>query len=872
MDGKTLRKRFLDYFKQHDHRVVRSSSLVPGNDPTLLFTNAGMNQFKDVFLGAEERDYSRAASTQKCVRAGGKHNDLDNVGKTARHHTFFEMLGNFSFGDYFKSEAIRYAWDFITNDLKIDKSRLYVTVFTDDDEAYDIWHNQEQIPSDRIFRFGEKDNFWQMGDVGPCGPCSEIFYDHGPEHGCGSPDCAVGCECDRYVEIWNLVFMQFNRDTSGTLTPLPRPSIDTGMGLERLAAVMQNVNSNYDTDLFQNIIRTVAERCGTRYGQNEEVDTALRVVADHMRATVFLIADGVVPSNEGRGYVLRRIMRRAIRYAKKLNLPNPVLYRFVDTVVDEMGDAYAELKENRDTVAKLVRIEEEQFNVTLEAGLRMLDSMIEDGPEMLDAESAFRLYDTFGFPIDLVEDVCLERGVQVDRSGFEARLDAYRKEARARSKVKGGENLAERYAALRDFPDTAFVGYEKLQADAQVLALFVDEKQVDRLAPGETGWVLLDTTPFYAESGGQVDDTGLLTGADDLKGNINGLMVPIQDRRLHRIEITTGTLKVGNTVTLHVTGTRRDAIQRNHTATHLLHAALRQILGDHVKQAGSLVDPDKLRFDFSHFKKVSEQELKKIESIVNGKIMENLPVGADVRSIDEALEEGAMALFGEKYGDEVRTIRVPGFSLELCGGTHVERTGDIGSFVVVSERSAASGIRRIEAKTGFSALEYLNQFRSEHENLKVTLKTGDDDLQAVIEKRLEEIRELKQELEKARISGGGEETAKHELKDGTVLLVLEVPDMNPGLMREKADNLKQGKNNSILFLITMRGDGCNYLLTATDDLKDRFHSGQALRSIAPLFDGRGGGNPTMAQGGGNWTGRFTDKLDELARELEKQVK
>ena len=862
MDGKQLRQRFLTYFEQQDHKVVRSSSLVPGDDPTLLFTNAGMNQFKDVFLGAEQRDYQRAASVQKCVRAGGKHNDLDNVGKTARHHTFFEMLGNFSFGNYFKSEAIRFAWEFITKELGIPREKLYVTVFTDDDEAFDLWHKQENVPADRISRFGEKDNFWQMGDVGPCGPCSEVFYDHGEAHGCGSPDCKVGCECDRYVEIWNLVFMQFNRDADGKLTPLPRPSIDTGMGLERLAAVMQGVNNNYDTDLFQNIIRDVAKLAGVNYGTVPESDTAMRVIADHMRATTFLIADGVVPSNEGRGYVLRRIMRRAIRYGKKLGLPAPSLYRFVDSVVNEMGEAYPELTASRDSIIKLVRIEEEQFLTTLEGGLRMLNQMIADSPDGLDAENAFKLYDTFGFPIDLVEDVCLEKGINVDRAGFEERLDAYRKEAKSRTRVHAVENLAEIYTSLHDKPETQFLGYDQTCDSATVLAIYRDGTPVEKLADGQNGHVLLDKTPFYAESGGQVDDTGELSWEGG-KASVDGMLVPIQGRRLHAVRVSGNDLKPGMNVGVAVSDSRRMAIQRNHTATHLLHAALRQVLGDHVKQAGSLVDPDKLRFDFSHFNKVIEAELAKVENIVNTRILENREVSADIKSLDDAMAAGAMALFGEKYGEEVRVVQVPGFSLELCGGTHVNRTGDIGPFVITSERSAASGIRRIEARTGTAALAFLNSFRREHEDLKALLKTGDDDLNSILEKKLDEIRELRQELDKARISGGSSDRITRPLDGNVTLLVQDVPGMNPGLMREKADNLKDGKSRTIVFLFSVHEKGCNYLLSATGDMNGAFHCGNALKQVAQLFDGRGGGKPGMAQGGGNWTGKIQEKLDAL---------
>ncbi len=870
MEGKKLRQLFLDYFRERDHRIVRSSSLVPAQDPTLLFANAGMNQFKEVFLGTEKREYSRAASVQKCVRAGGKHNDLDNVGKTARHHTFFEMLGNFSFGDYFKEAAIRYAWEFITEVLKIDRNRLYVSVFRDDDEAFSIWHKKMGIPVERIFRFGEKDNFWQMGDVGPCGPCSEIFYDHGERYGCGKPDCTVGCECDRYVEIWNLVFMQFNRDAKGILAPLPNPSIDTGMGLERLAAVMQGVNSNYDTDLFQNIIRDIEKKSGHQYGLDPKTDTAMRVLADHMRATVFLIADGVVPSNEGRGYVLRRIMRRAIRYGKNLDLSTPSLYRFVETVTREMGDAYPELVENKKTVEKLVQIEEEQFNATLEAGLKMLNRMIEKSDGILDAENAFRLYDTFGFPIDLVEDVCLEKQVQVDRQGFERRLEQQRMDGKSRSQGKKAENPAERYRVLHEFPETEFLGYEQISSPATVLAIFRDGEPLGSLSSGESGEVLTDKTPFYVESGGQVNDTGTLTAAD-VKGVVKGVLMPIKGRRLHSVYLTEGVLHPGDPVTLELDGERRRAIARNHTATHLLHAALRSVLGAHVKQAGSLVEPDKLRFDFTHFKRMTSAEIAEVEQLVNQKIMENIAVETEVQDIETARKAGAMALFGEKYGDRVRVVRIPGYSMELCGGTHVRRTGDIGSFVIVSEHSAASGIRRIEARSGFGALGYLNGFRDEHLNLKRILKTGEDDLPRFVAKKLDEIRRLRQALEKAKIGENTDGFTEIEMGNGITLILQEVPGLAPGLMRDKADNLKRNRGKTIVFLLTVTRDGCNYLLSATKDLGGRFHSGNALRAVAPLLDGRGGGNATMAQGGGKWAGKLAEVMDRIVEKLKTEV-
>ncbi len=861
MKGRELREKFLKYFESKGHTIVKSSSLIPANDPTLLFTNAGMNQFKDVFLGKEKRDYSRAASCQKCVRAGGKHNDLENVGKTARHHTFFEMLGNFSFGDYFKEEAINYAWEFITEVLKIDKSKLYVSVYKDDNEAFEIWR-KIGVPADRIYRFGEKDNFWQMGDTGPCGPCSEIFYDHGEEHGCGKDSCDVGCDCDRYVEIWNLVFMQYNRDENGKMTPLPKPSIDTGMGLERLAAVMQGVVSNYDTDLFKGILDTIAKSSGRVYGENEDADIAMRVIADHLRASVCLITDGVVPSNEGRGYVLRRILRRAVRYGKKLGLEIPYLYNFVDSVVDELGVAYPELIENRENVKKLIKIEEEQFNKTLENGLKVLESMIKESPSSLSAEQIFKLYDTFGFPVDLVEDVCEEKGVKADRKGFEKLLEETRKKTKEKSKMKADLTLSEAFKTLGDYPETVFTGYSEFVSKGTVLAIFDEKGETEILRQGGEGYVLLDKTPFYVESGGQVNDTGTIKNENFL-GEVKSLVQPVEKRRLHKVFAVKGDLKKGDIVEAEVDGERRKAIMRNHTATHLLHAALKKVVGDHVKQAGSLVEAERLRFDFTHFSKVDQKQIKEIEFLVNREILANKKLEIREMPIDEAKKLGAVALFGEKYGDMVRVVQVPNFSVELCGGTHVERTGDIGLFVIESERSAASGIRRIEAFTGVKAFDYLDSFRREHNDIKALLKTGNDDILSQIEKRLEEIKRLEKELEKARLSGTKANVIEEELKNGLKLVIKQENDLKPNLLREVADNLKNNKENTIVIVISTDKKGSSFVLSITKDLANQYHSGNLLKSVASVFEGRGGGNPTMAQGGGKWKGDISEVKDKI---------
>ncbi|BBB32360.1 alanyl-tRNA synthetase [Thermotomaculum hydrothermale] len=869
MKGRELRQKFLEYFKSKGHTIVKSSSLIPANDPTLLFTNAGMNQFKDVFLGKEKRDYTRAASCQKCVRAGGKHNDLENVGKTARHHTFFEMLGNFSFGDYFKKEAIEFAWEFITEVLKIDKSRLYVSVYKDDDEAFEIWNKHIGIDKNRIYRFGEKDNFWQMGETGPCGPCSEIFYDHGEQYSCGKPSCDVGCDCDRFVEIWNLVFMQYNKDEEGNLTPLPKPSIDTGMGLERLAAVMQGVLSNYDTDLFQSIIQTIAKASGKEYGKNQSDDIAMKVIADHLRATVCLITDGVVPSNEGRGYVLRRIMRRAIRYGKKLGLEIPYLYNFVDAVVEELGVAYPELIESKNNVKKLIKIEEEQFNKTLENGLKVLESMISESPERLSAEQVFKLYDTFGFPVDLVEDVCEERGVKVDRKGFEKLLEETKEITRKKSKVKVDLTLSDAFKTLENYPETIFTGYKDFESEGKVLAIFDDSGEKETLKQGETGYILLDKTPFYVESGGQVDDTGVIK-SNNFTGEVKQLIQPVEKRRLHKVYAVKGELKKGDIVKAEIDGERRRAIMRNHTATHLLHAALRKVVGDHVKQAGSLVDPDRLRFDFTHFNKLSDKELKEIEFLVNREILANKKLIIEEMPIEDAKKKGAMALFGEKYGNIVRVVQVPEFSVELCGGTHVSMTGEIGLFVIESERSAASGIRRIEAFTGFKAFNYLDNFRKEHYELKSVLKTGNDDIVSQIKKKLDEIKELTKELEKAKMSGGGK-VIEEDLKDNIKLVIKQEDGLKPNLLREMADNLKNGRNNTVVFVVSNNENGCSFVLSITRDLAKTLNSGKILKEIASIFEGRGGGNPTMAQGGGKWKGDISSVKDKLIQGIKELI-
>jgi len=750
LTGNEIRARFLKFFEERGHTIVPSSSLVPHNDPTLLFTNAGMNQFKDCFLGAEKRDYVRATTSQKCVRAGGKHNDLENVGRTARHHTFFEMLGNFSFGDYFKKDAIAFAWEFLTQDLKLDKDRLYVSVYTDDDEAADIWHVQEGVPRERIFRF-EADNFWQMGDTGPCGPCSEIFYDNGPEVGCDSPDCTVGCDCDRYMEIWNNVFMQFDRQPDGELIPLPKPAVDTGMGLERITTVIQGVQSNYDTDLLRNIIRHIEDLSGKTYGAKAEDDVSMRVMADHSRATAYLIADGVLPSNEGRGYVLRRIMRRAMRHAKMLGFEDPVLFKTSVFVLEAMAVAYPEEAGRKDFVAKVVQNEEERFIQTLDNGLRILQEEIAGlaakGEKAIPGATVFKLYDTYGFPLDLTADIVEKDGFTLDEEGFEACMAQQRAKAREHWKGSGEEAISGIYKQLVDAGiKTGFSGYLKLTDQGTVLAIIRQGQLVEEAACGERIEVITSVTPCYGESGGQVGDTGSLETAN-ARLVITDTKKPLPDLYVHLCEVVTGGIRKGDNATITVASDRRQRIVLNHTATHLLQAALQKRLGDHIKQAGSLVTPDRLRFDFTHFSPVTTADLVAIEDEVNSQIRNNARVASQLMSADEAKQSGAMALFGEKYGDEVRVISVGDYSKELCGGTHAAAAGDIGLFRVISEGGIAAGVRRIEAVTGEAALNLVHQQQQTLQRLADLVKSDPQQLEIRIQKLVEHQKELEKDLE-----------------------------------------------------------------------------------------------------------------------------
>jgi alanyl-tRNA synthetase len=871
MTGKEIRARFLNYFQERGHTVVPSSSLIPHNDPTLLFANAGMNQFKDCFLGLEKRDYVRAVSSQKCVRAGGKHNDLENVGRTARHHTFFEMLGNFSFGDYFKKEAIAFAWEFLTVELGLDKSRLYVTVYQDDDEAADIWHTQEGVPLERIYRFGEKDNFWAMGDTGPCGPCTEIFWDNGPEVGCGSPACAVGCDCDRYMEIWNNVFMQFDRSADGTLTPLPKPAVDTGMGLERITTVMQGKQTNYDTDLFQGIIRHIEKLSGKQYGANNKDDVSMRVIADHARATTFLICDGALPSNEGRGYVLRRIMRRAARHAKMLGFAEPMLHRAVDAVNAMMADAYPELIERESYIKKVVLAEEERFLDTLDNGLRILNDEVatlrRKGEAVIPGETLFKLYDTYGFPTDLTADIVAAEGFTIDEAGFETCMERQREQAREHWKGSGEEGIAAIHKTLHTRGiRSRFVGYSEQTAYAPVVAILKGGVEVSSATTGDEVEIVTEFSPFYGESGGQAGDTGTIsTGAAHLR--VTSTLRPFPDLVVHRAVVTEGTISVGESADLKVAVGERNATARNHTATHLLQSALRQVLGDHVKQAGSLVTPERLRFDFTHFSALTPVEIRRVEDLVNGYVMQNDDVHAQEMGVQEAMEGGATALFGEKYGDRVRVVRVGGVSSELCGGTHVHASGDIGFFKIVSEAGIAAGVRRIEALTGTGALAFVRQMEDEQKKIASLVKAEGGDPVEKVERMLSRQRELQREIEtlQARVNASKSAALLAGVKDvaGMRVLAERVEVADPKGLRELADSLRDRLGSGIVVLGCAHEEKATLLVAVSKDLVSRCKAGDIVRQLAAIIGGSGGGKPELAQAGGPDVAKLDEALSTV---------
>jgi len=847
-----IRKKFLDYFAGKDHTIVESSSLVPHGDPTLMFTNAGMVQFKHVFLGNESRPYMKAVSSQKCVRAGGKHNDLENVGHTARHHTFFEMLGNFSFGDYFKHDAIRYAWDFLTVELNLDPALLFVTVFEDDDEAYDIWLKEIGVPADRIARIGAKDNFWSMGDTGPCGPCSEIFYDHGEEVWGGPPGTPEE-DGDRYIEIWNLVFMQYDRDEDGTLTPLPRPSVDTGMGLERVAAVMQNVHNNYDIDLFVKLIDVAGKVTGVRMGDDPVSDVSLRVLADHLRSVSFLLADGVLPSNEGRGFVLRRILRRACRHGRLLGMHEAFIYKLVDALVAEMGDHFGELKESQANIEQVIRIEEERFIKTLDKGLKLVEQAAAKAGQggTIPGDTLFALYDTFGFPTDLTADILKGTNVNLDMAGFETCMQEQRTRARAAWGGSGESALPKAVFELREqHGPTEFLGYDTLSSEGVITGLICDGASVDTLNAGEEGWLVANQTPFYAESGGQAGDTGLISMGDALFA-VSDTKKMLSDLFVHTGKVVKGSFVSGSVVHFAVNEDRRAAIRRNHTATHLMHAVLRKLLGEHVKQAGSLVNEQRLRFDFNHFQPVSDAERKAIEAEVNAAIWANEPVETKLMSQDEAVASGAMALFGEKYGDEVRVVSA-GFSTELCGGTHVSATGDIGPFRIISEVGIAAGVRRIEAVTGSAAYQSLvadiNVLEETAGHLKVRSFETADAVLALQGKLKETERELNS-LRGKQATGLLDDLIKQAVEvNGVKLLAVEVSGVKD--MRDFMDKAKGKMKSGVLVFGMKNGEKVQLIAGVTQDLLNTYHAGNIVREVAMICGGKGGGKPDLAMAGG----------------------
>jgi alanyl-tRNA synthetase len=874
-----IRARFLRYFEEHGHQVVASSSLIPHNDPTLLFTNAGMNQFKDCFLGNEKRPYVRAASVQKCVRAGGKHNDLENVGRTARHHTFFEMLGNFSFGDYFKKEAIALAWEFLTEELKLDTERLYVTVYEDDDEAAEIWHTQEGVPRERIYRFGEADNFWSMGDTGPCGPCSEIFWDNGPGVGCGKPECAVGCDCDRYMEIWNNVFMQFDRSADGTLNPLPKPSVDTGMGLERISAVLQRVTSNYETDGIRRILDYIAELAGHAYGENEERDISMRVIADHSRAAAFLIADGVLPSNEGRGYVLRRIMRRAMRHAKMLGFEEPVLYKTAGFVLDSMAQAYPEEAKRKAFVAKVITNEEERFIQTLGNGLKILNEEVEklkqQGSSEIPGDVVFKLYDTFGFPVDLTADIVEKDGYTVDQAGFERCMEEQRRQAREHWKGSGEEGIAAIYKQLAEEGlVTEFSGYDKTEDFGSVVAILKDGKRVDRAESGDKVEVFTSITPFYGESGGQSGDTGIMKN-DGMRARVVNAVRVLPELISHISEIESGNLRVGDNVELHINAEARQAACLNHSATHILQAVLGRILGDHVEQAGSLVTPERLRFDFTHFSALSKEELKQVEDEVNRCIRANRGVTTKVMETEEAVAAGAKALFGEKYADKVRVVQMGDISMELCGGTHVSASGDIGLFKIVQESGIAAGVRRIEAVTGEKALEEVYRRQKMVDDMAALVKTEPNRLQQRIKKLVEQQRELEREIETLQDRLEAEraaEMADNTIKVGDVdLLIARLDGLDGKKLREQCDKLRDRLHSGVIVLAGANDNKVALLVAVSKDLTPRIKAGDIIKPLAEMVGGRGGGRPDLAQAGGADVGAIDPMLEKAPQVIEQAL-
>jgi alanyl-tRNA synthetase len=874
MTSDEIRRAFLNFFEKRGHRVVRSSSLVPPNDPTLLFTNAGMVQFKKVFLAEETRDYKRATTSQKCVRAGGKHNDLEIVGKTARHHTFFEMLGNFSFGDYFKKEAIEMGWDLLIRQWGLPAEKMWVTIYLDDDESFHLWR-RIGVTGERIVRLGEKDNFWAMGDTGPCGPCSEIVIDQGKGVGCGRPDCRVGCDCDRFLELWNLVFMQYNRNSEGQLQPLAKPCIDTGMGLERISAVLQGVKSNYETDLFSPLFKEIERISSISYGQEDGTDTSLRVIADHSRAATFLISDGVLPSNEGRGYVLRRIMRRAMRHGKILGIDGPFLYRTSSSVVDLMKEAYPELRETEAFISKVIKNEEERFSETLDSGLNILRGELEtlqkDGKTILSGEVAFRLYDTYGFPLDLTVEILQERGMSFDEEGFRVQMEEQKLKSKQSWQGMGEGKTKEPFRRLAsEGMKTAFVGYEEVQTESKILKLIKGDEIVPVAREGDEIEVLTEKTPFYGEAGGQVGDRGVIF-QEEFSLEVENTIKPMEDLIIHQAKVKRGGVKEGMSAVLRVDGGRRKALALNHTATHVLQAVLREVLGDHVHQAGSLVTPDRLRFDFTHFAPLEKEELERAETLVNQKIRENLKLETKIMNIEEAFQTGAMALFGEKYGEKVRVVMISDFSMELCGGTHSSRTGDIGLFKIVSESGVAAGVRRIEALTGEGAYQYIKNEEKELWEIASYLKAVPGELSLKIERFLERQKELERELSSFYSRLSSQELSNllpsvREIK-GVKILSAKVDGQDIKRMREFIDQLKGKIGSGIILLGAQSENKVSLLMGVTSDLTHRYNANELIKKIAVHIGGTGGGRPDFAQAGGT----DSKKLDEALKAIEDLV-
>ena len=871
MKSSEIRTAFLEYFQSKGHKIVPSSPLIPWDDPTLIFVNAGMVQFKKIFLGNEKADFTRATTCQKCMRAGGKHSDLENVGHTARHHTFFEMLGNFSFGDYFKKDAIIFGWDLLTNIFGLPEDKLYVSVFEEDDEAAKLWNELTGIPEYRIVRLGAKDNFWQMGDTGPCGPCSEIIIDQGSDIGCGNPDCSVACDCDRFLELWNLVFMQYNRDESGQLNPLPKPSIDTGMGLERISAVLQGKYTNFDTDIFKPIIDEISSLSGIEYGSSSDSTVSMRVIADHIRASVFILSEGCVPSNEGRGYVLRRIIRRASRHAKLLNLHEPCLYKLTASVIESMGNVYPEIIKENSRNEKFLKIEEENFHRTIENSMNLFDEIIKKAKssnlKVIPGEEVARLQQTHGLPLDFAKDIALDAGLIIDEEGFHKEMEAHRQKSKITSSSLKDTTTSVSTEIHGIGENTIFLGYDSLTSESSVLAILIDNEAKEELNEGEEGILILDRTPFYGESGGQVGDIGFIETVNSLI-EITDTKKPSQ-LFYHYAKVLKGKIKKGEKVLCRVNDSFRKAVMRNHTATHLLHKSLRMVLGNHVKQSGSVVDNERLRFDFTHFSGMSKNEIENVEDIVNEKIIENLPVKTDIMNIQDAMNSGAMALFDEKYGDTVRVVSAGDFSKELCGGTHCKSTGEIGLFVITSEGSVASGVRRIEALTGKSAFNYIRQQRTELSNIKEILK-GDKPSEK-IQKLLADIKSLEKEVQKLK-TGSSRDIINDAINsaitfDNAKIISLRQDNMNLNELRLLSDNIRDRLKSGIIVTVSVSEGQASIVCMVTKDLTNKFHAGNIMKKLSAIAGGKGGGKPELAQGGT----KDIEKLETALRNLKNII-